>query len=236
MRKIFVFIICLASMQLANAQSNIINQVQNAISGTTNLSNDEIIKGLKEALKVGTNNSTALASKLDGYYKNPKIKIPFPKEAQNMEKQLRALGMDKEVTKFVKTLNRAAEDAAKSAAPVFVDAITKITITDGLNILRGNNDAATQFLKKGSMDGLKAAFKPIVKSSLNKVELTKYWKPLTKTYNQIPLVKKMNPDLEEYVTLKAIEGLFTLIAEEELKIRKDPAARINDILKKVFGK
>jgi hypothetical protein len=153
-----------------------------------------------------------------------------------MEQQLRALGMTKEVDKFIKTLNRAAEDAAKSAVPVFVDAITKMTITDGVNILKGNNDAATNFLKNTSSAGLLAAFKPIVKNSLSKVEVTKYWKPLVKTYNQIPLVKKQNPNLDEYVTLKAIEGLFKLIAEEELKIRKDPAARVNDILKKVFGK
>lgn len=237
MKRAFVCIACLVITQSIFAQKNILNQVQNVISGNgAGLSNDEIVKGLKEALKVGTNNSTSRASQLDGYYKNPKIKIPFPQEAKNMEQQLRALGMTKEVDKFIKTLNRAAEDAAKSAVPVFVDAITKMTITDGVNILKGNNDAATNFLKNTSSAGLLAAFKPIVKNSLSKVEVTKYWKPLVKTYNQIPLVKKQNPNLDEYVTLKAIEGLFKLIAEEELKIRKDPAARVNDILKKVFGK
>ena len=125
---------------------------------------------------------------------------------------------------------------AKSAAPIFVDAITRMTITDGLNILKGNNDAATNFLKNGSSAALIEKFKPIIQASLDKVEVTKYWKPLVKTYNQIPMVKKQNPNLNEYVTQKAIEGLFKLIADEELKIRKDPAARVNDILKKVFGK
>lgn len=235
MKKIIVLVTLFVCSNTLQSQ-NILNQVTNAISGSSSLSNDDIVKGLKEALSVGTNNSTALASKLDGYYKNPKIKIPFPKEAVAMEKQLKSLGMENEVNKFVKTLNRAAEDAAKSAAPVFVDAIRKMTITDGVNILKGSNDAATNFLKTNASAGLKNSFKPIVKSSLNKVQITKYWKPLTKTYNQIPLVKKMNPDLEAYVTEKAMEGLFKLIAEEEMKIRKDPAARINDILKKVFGK
>lgn len=199
------------------------------------LTNNDIISGLREALKVGTNNSTASASKLDGFYKNPLIKIPFPREVRDVESTLRGMGMDKEVDKFVKTLNRAAEDAAKSAAPIFLNSIQHITINDGLTILRGGNDAATQFLKATSNAALIAAFKPIVQSSLNKVKITQYWNPLMSTYNKIPLVKKVNPDLNQYVTDKAIEGLFKLIAAEELKIRKDPAARINDILKSVFG-
>ncbi len=217
---------------------NIIKDITNVINGSTNsglgLSNTDITNGLKEALKLGANNSTSTAAKLDGFYKNPLIKIPFPKEAKQMESQLKALGMSKQVDKFTQSLNRAAEDAAKSAAPIFLESIKKITINDGLSILQGNNDAATQFLKNTSNAALLAAFKPIVQKSLAKVKVTKYWKPLTNTYNQIPLVNKVNPDLNQYVTDKAIEGLFKLIAAEELKIRKDPSARINDILKKVF--
>lgn len=163
------------------------------------------------------------------------IKIPFPREIRDAESTLRSMGMDKEVDKFVKTLNRAAEDAAKSAAPIFINSIQHITINDGLTILRGGNDAATQFLKTTSNAALIAAFKPIVQNSLNKVKITQYWNPLMSTYNKVPFVKKVNPDLNQYVTDKAIEGLFKLIAAEELKIRKDPAARINDILKSVFG-
>ena len=235
-----VLICCVAFTHAVVAQKNLLNQVQQAVNGSSGsgigLSNDDIVKGLKSALNVGTNNSTSLASKLDGYYKNPNIKIPFPKEAKAMEQQLRSLGMNKQVDKFIMTLNRAAEDAAKSAAPIFVDAVTKMTITDGLNILKGSNDAATNFLKNGSSAALIEKFKPIIQASLDKVEVTKYWKPLVKTYNQIPMVKKQNPNLNEYVTQKAIEGLFKLIADEELKIRKDPTARVNDILKKVFGK
>ncbi len=237
MKRIIAFSFALLSGSNAFSQ-NIIKDITNVVTGNNNsvnnLSNTEIISGLKEALKVGTNNSTTSAAKLDGFYKNPLIKIPFPKQASNMEKQLRSIGMGKQVDKFTQTLNRAAEDAAKSAAPIFLNSIQHITINDGLSILKGNNDAATQFLKNASNAALIAAFKPIVQKSIDKVQVTKYWKPLTKTYNQIPLVTKVNPDLNQYVTDKAIEGLFKLIAQEELKIRQNPAARINDILKKVF--
>jgi Protein of unknown function (DUF4197) len=236
MNKLFAGIAFFAAINFASAQNNILNQVVNSVTGGGGLSNDQIIKGLKEALNVGTNNSTAAASKLDGFYKNPLIKIPFPAEAKNMEKQLRSIGMGKEVDKFTKTLNRAAEDAAKKAAPIFLDAVKKMTITDGLSILNGGNEAATNYLKGASGVALKAAFKPVIQASLQKVEITKYWTPLTKSYNKLPFAKKVNPDLNEYVTQRAMDGLFKLVAKEELKIRTDPAARINDILKKVFGK
>lgn len=221
---------------MAYAQIDL-NQVMNTANSSLGggLSNDKIVKGLKQALEIGTKNSTEKASKLDGFYKNPLIKIPFPKEAQQMEKSLKSVGMGKEVDKFVKTLNRAAEDASKKAVPVFIDAITKMSITDGLKILKGSNTAATEFLKTGTSAKLKSEFKPIVKTSLQKVEITKQWNPLVKRYNKIPFVQKMNPDLDDYVTGKAIEGLFKLIADEELKIRKDPQARVTDILQEVFG-
>jgi uncharacterized protein DUF4197 len=211
-----------------------VKDATNAINGNK-LSNDDIIKGLKEALSTGSKNSAAKASKTDGYYKNPLIKIPFPKEAQQMESTLKSMGMGKQTDKFVLALNRAAEDAAKKAAPIFISAITKMTITDGMNILKGKDDAATQFLKSTTSAQLKNEFKPVIAASINKVQVTKYWNPLITTYNKVPFVTKMNPDLNEYVTQKAMEGLFTLVAQEELKIRKDPAARVTDILKKVFG-
>jgi hypothetical protein len=218
--------------------NNIINTATNVVNNATNpnnLSNDEIIKGLKEALTVGTNNSTTSASKLDGFNKNTAIKVLFPPEAKEMETKLRALGMGKQCDKFIETLNRGAEEASKSAAPIFIDAVKTLTISDGLKILNGENNAATLFLKNGTTPQLTTAFLPIVKKSREKVNITKYWTPLTKAYNKIPGVKKVNPDLNAYVTEKAIGGLFVLIADEELKIRKDPAARISDILKKVFG-
>lgn len=211
-----------------------VKDATNVINGGS-LSNDDIIKGLKEALSVGSKNSATKASKTDGYYKNPLIKIPFPKEAQQMESTLKSMGMSKQVDQFVVTLNRAAEDAAKKAAPIFVNAITKMTITDGMNILKGKDDAATQFLKSTTSAKLKSEFMPVVKASISKVQVTKYWNPLVTNYNKVPFVTKMNPNLDDYVTQKAIEGLFTLVAQEEAKIRKDPAARVSDILKKVFG-
>jgi len=229
---------CLLLIGLVACKAQSIQSVLNTVSNNVNsgaLTNDEIIKGLKEALKVGTNNSTASASKRDGFYKNTKIKIPWPADAATMETKLRQSGMGTQVDKVIETLNRGAEEATKSAGSIFLNAITQLTVSDGLNILKGADNAATTYLKNNTATQLKTSFKPIVHNALIKVELTKYWNPLATTYNKIPLVTKVNPDLDAYVTEKAIEGLFKLIADEEFKIRKDPAARISDILKKVFG-
>ncbi len=204
-------------------------------TGTKPLSNDEVIKGLKDALTVGTNNSTGIASKLDGYYKNPKLFIPFPPEAKQVKDKMDALGMKPQTDKFVMTLNRAAEEAAKNAAPVFINAVKEMSIGDGFGILKGADNAATQYLKDKTTAELKQKFTPIVKAAIDKVEVTKYWNPIITKYNKIPMVQKQNPDLTAYVTEKAMAGLFMLLAEEELKIRKDPMARVNDILKRVFG-
>ncbi|MDP1747625.1 MAG: DUF4197 domain-containing protein [Bacteroidota bacterium] len=204
-------------------------------TGTKPLSNDEVIKGLKDALTVGTNNSTGIASKADGYYKNPKLFIPFPPEAKQVKDKMDALGMKPQTDKFVMTLNRAAEEAAKNAAPVFINAVKGMSIGDGFGILKGADNAATQYLKDKTTAELKQKFTPIVKAAIDKVEVTKYWNPIITKYNKIPMVQKQNPDLTAYVTEKAMAGLFMLLAEEELKIRKDPMARVNDILKRVFG-
>ena len=204
-------------------------------SGSKALSNDDVIKGLKEALTVGTNNSTSLASKVDGYYKNPLLFIPFPPEAQKIKEKADEFGMKEQTDKFVETLNRAAEEAAKNAAPVFVDAVKGMNISDGFAILKGADNAATQYLKDKTTTELRNKFTPVVQAAIDKVELTKYWNPIIITYNKIPFVEKQNPDLTAYVTDKAMAGLFILIANEELKIRKDPAAQVTDILKKVFG-
>lgn len=200
------------------------------------LTNDEVVKGLKEALTIGTNNSSGLASKVDGYYKNPRIFIPWPAEAQDMKAKLTSLGMSAKITEFETTLNRAAEEAAKKAADVFIDAITNMSLTDGFAILKGDDTAATNYLRKTTFSPLKEKFKPIVKEATTKVKVTAAWNPLVTKYNKIPGVKKQNPDLDEYVTIKAIDGLMVLIADEEAKIRKDPAARVTDLLKKVFAK
>ncbi|MBN8702653.1 MAG: DUF4197 domain-containing protein [Bacteroidetes bacterium] len=231
-----VLVVVLFSTIVVNGQINV-NSVINTITGSNgaSLTNDEVVKGLKEALTVGTNNSTAKASKLDGFYKNTAIKIPFPPEVKQVDQTLRNLGMNKQVDQFVMTLNRAAEEAAKDAAPIFIAAVTQMSIMDGISILKGGDNAATQYLQQATMAQLKAQFKPKVAAALKKVHVTKYWNPLAKKYNKLPMVQKINPDLESYVTDRAIQGLFKLVAEEELKIRKDPAARVTDILKKVFG-
>lgn len=212
-----------------------INKDLNNINGKKPLSNDEIIAGLKEALNVGSNNAAASASKTDGYFKHPVIKIPFPQEAQQMENSLRSIGMDKQVDEFVMTLNRAAEEAAKQAAPIFIDAIKHMTITDGLNILKGSDTAATGYLRKTTSSQLHDQFKPVIRSATQKVDVTRYWNPLVTAYDRIPFVTRVNPDLEEYITQRALLGLFYLVSQEETKIRKDPMARVTDILKRVFG-
>lgn len=199
------------------------------------LSNDEVINGLKEALTVGTNHSATFASAVDGYYKNPALFIPFPEEAKKVKDYATKIGMSAQVDKFEMTLNRAAEEAAKDAAPVFINAIKGMSIGDGFAILKGSDNAATQYLKDKTTAELIAKFTPIVQKAIDKVELTKYWNPIITAYNKVPLVQKQNPDLTAYVTDRAIQGLFKLIADEELKIRKDPVARVTDILKRVFG-
>ena len=205
---------------------------------STGLSNEEVVEGLKEALSVGTDKGTALASKEDGFFKNPKIFIPFPPDAQKVKDKVEKLGMQKQVDEFVMTMNRAAEEASKEAGPIFLDAVKGMSVGDGFAILKGEDDAATTYLDSKTRIQLKDKFTPIVKSAIEKVQVTKYWNPLITKYNTVTAFsggEKVDPDLESYITDRALQGLFVLLAEEELKIRKDPIARVNDILKKVFG-
>lgn len=201
----------------------------------TGLTNGEAVNGLKEALKQGANKAGSSASATDGFYKNPAIFIPFPPSAQKVKDKCLQLGMTAQVTKFEETLNRAAEEAAKSAAPVFVNAITSMTLGDGLGILRGSDTAATNYLRTKCTDSLMFRFRPIVNNATKKVELTKYWNPLATTYNKIPGVTQVNPDLDAYVCERAINGLFKLVGDEEKNIRTNPLARGTELLKKVFG-
>jgi hypothetical protein len=201
----------------------------------TKLSDQEVGEGLKEALIKGASNGSDLASQVDGYFKNAEIKIPFPPEVKNVETKLRQIGMGAEVDKFVLALNRAAEDAAKEAKPVFVSAIKQMTIQDAFAILRGQPDAATQYLQRTTSTELTNKFKPIIQVSLAKVNATQYYTNLVNTYNKIPLVKKVNPSLDDYATGKALDGLFLLVAQEEKNIRQNPQARTSALLKKVFG-
>ncbi len=236
LRKIYLLLIILPLSSCSQIDFNkITKEVDKTISGEKPLTNDEIIRGLKEALRVGSNNASGSASKLDGFFKNQIIKIPFPPEAREMESKLRSLGMSKQVDDFILTVNRAAEEAAKQSASVFVNAITSMNINDGISILRGADTAATGYLRKTTGNQLHDMFKPVIKNATQKVEVTKYWNPLATTYNSIPFVTKVNTDLEEYITQRALSGLFYLVSQEEVKIRKDPAARVSELLKKVFG-
>jgi Protein of unknown function (DUF4197) len=199
------------------------------------LTEKDAADGIKEALVNGTGESVILVSGIDGYWGNPEIKIPFPAEAKDMESKLRTMGMGKKVDEFNESMNRAAEKAAIEAKNIFITAIKNMTVRDAINIVKGADNAATMYLKNNTSPELIGKFKPIIKTSLDNVNATKYWSDLIAVYNKIPLIKKMNPDLPQYVTQKAVDGLFIMIAKEELKIRKDPAARTSELLKKVFG-
>jgi hypothetical protein len=209
--------------------------VNDMINTPTALTSDQVGAGLKEALTKGISKGADKVSLLDGYFKNPKIKIPFPPEVQKVETKLRQLGLDSQVDKFVMTLNRGAEDAAKSAKPIFVSAITSLTIADAWSILKGEENAATNYLKKTTSSQLMEKFRPVMANSLDKVNATKYYKDVIGTYNKIPFVEKVNPDLKEYASQKAVDGLFFMIAKEEKNIREDPIARTTELLKKVFS-
>lgn len=235
MKKITIITGISALLLLGCAEMSSVLEEYKSTAGPGPLTNGEVISGLREALTVGTNNSTALTSKLDGYYKNPEIFIPFPPEAIKVKEKVEALGMKKQVNEFVMTMNRAAETAAKEAAPIFISAITSMSIADGFKILRGNDNAATTYLKQKTSGQLKVKFNPVVKNAIDKVKVTQYWNPVITTYNKIPFIEKQNPNLEDYITTKAMDGLFLMIEKEEKKIRKDPLARVTDILKRVFG-
>lgn len=203
-------------------------------SSKQGLSHDEIVQGLKEALNVGANNASQKLSAADGFFKDAAIKILMPPEAQKAEKKLRSLGMGKLVDDAILSMNRAAEDASKSAAPIFIDAIKQMSIQDAVGILRGNDFAATNYLKDKTTSPLTEAFRPVIENSLKKVNATKYWNTVFTAYNRFS-ADKINPDLAAYVTEKSLAGIFFQVGLEEQKIRKDPMARTTDILKKVFA-
>ena len=219
------------------AVTDIQRTMDDVLAGTGGpVTQSEVASGLRQALEIGIKNGAGQASQTDGYYKNSLIRIPFPPEVQRVEKTLRGIGLGNEVDKFVLTLNRGAEDAAKSAVPIFVNAIKQMTIQDAWGILKGDKDAATQYLKRTTSTQLTNAFMPVMRQSLDKTNATKYYADLVNQYNQIPLVQKVNPNLDEYATQKAIDGLFTLVAQEELKIRENPIARTTELLRRVFTK
>lgn len=230
------------AQQRGSTFGNIVNGVLNSASGSGNsssinsLSSAEIITGLREALNVGAKNAGSKLSTTNGFFGNALIKILMPPEAKKVEQTLRAVGAGNLVDKAILSMNRAAEDASSKAVPIFVDAIKSMTITDGLSILRGGSGAATNYLKGRTTASLTTAFKPVIQNALGKNNATALWSDVFTTYNRLPTTRsKVNPDLTGYVTERALAGLFTTIADEENKIRTNPAARVSSILEKVFG-
>jgi hypothetical protein len=216
----------LFSAVIVNAQGSLLGK---------GLSSDDIAAGLKDALNHGIQKSTQQLSAVDGFFKDAAVKILFPPEAAKMEKTLRNAGFGAQVDKAILDINRAAEDAAKSAAPIFLDAIKNMSVSDGINILRGPDTAATGYLRKSTSVRLTAAFLPVIKSSLDKVGATNSWKTVVDAYNKIPFHSKVNSDLPAYTTDKALGGVFYYVAVEEKSIRKNPAGQADELLKKVFG-
>ena len=206
-------------------------------SGTV-LSNEEVIKGLKEALNIGIEKSTEKASAIGGFLKNDLIRIPFPPEAKIVRDKAMQWGLDNKVEKFEQTLNEAAEEACKTATPIFINAVKNMSVIDGFKILKGDDIAATNYLKKETSLELYNLFIPEVKKAIEKVSLTAYWNPLVKKYNQTTRItgkEKIETDLNKYVTERALDGLFKLVEIQEKDIRKNPLKRTSEILKKVFS-
>lgn len=205
---------------------------------TSALSNDEVIAGLKEALVQGTTKGIGLASATDGFLKNEMLFIPFPDEAKVVKEKALQLGLTNQVNTFEETMNRAAEAATKEAGDIFKNAILEMTIADGFAILKGDDNAATKYLKEKTTAQLTERFRPKVQGAIEQVELTKYWEPLVTAYNTATLItggEDVNPDLTGYVTERAVSGLFVHIEAEEKNIRANPTARATELLQKVFG-
>ncbi|WP_443937331.1 DUF4197 domain-containing protein [Pedobacter sp. MW01-1-1] len=205
------------------------------VAGAGTPSSLEIGQGIKEALELGVSAGADRLSIKDGYFGNLAVKILMPPEVQKVEKTMRGLGLNSLCDNVVLSLNRAAEDAAKEAKPIFISAIKQMTLTDATNILLGKENAATEYFKRSTSSQLMQKFSPIITASLNKVNATKYYTDLTKQYNRLPLVKPVNTNLTEYVSQKAIDGLFVEVAKEELKIRGNLSSRSSTLLQKVFG-
>ena len=214
--------------------SSLFGKKSSSNTSSSNLSSSEIVSGLKEALSIGAQKSGDKLSAKDGFFKDAAVKILLPEQVRNVENKLRMLGLGKTVDNAELSLNRAAEDASNAAAPIFLSAIKKMTVTDALNILRGSDTAATGYLRKTTSPELITAFRPIIEESLKKVDATKYWKDVFNTYNKFTS-NPVDTDINSYVTTKALDGIFYYVAQEEIGIRKNPAARVTDILKTVFG-
>lgn len=222
---IFILFISCAELQ----------QVVNELPNSGPLSNADIATGLKQALDKGIDEQVTKLAHENGFYQNALVKIGLPDELQQVEKTLRDLGMGNLAEEGIKILNRAAEDAVSEATPIFVNAVKNITFTDAKNILLGSDDAATQYLKSNTSNALYDKFEPVIKNSFAKVGADQIWSNLINKYNTVPFVQKVNPDLTDYVTQEALNGVYAMIAMEEREIRHKVSARTTDVLKRVFA-
>lgn len=230
MKKIFAVMAILVLSSCAELQSVVDN-----LPSQTGIDNNTIAAGLRQALDKGIEEQVTKLTKTDGFYKNELVKILLPEELQKVDKTLRSIGLSSLADEGLKILNRAAEDAVGEATPIFVNAVKGITFTDARNILLGNDRSATSYLEARTQDELYAKFNPVIKQSFSKVGADKIWANLINRYNQIPLTNKVNPDLTDYVTQQALQGVYTMIAVEEKDIRTSVAARSTDLLRKVFA-
>jgi hypothetical protein len=243
MRKIlWVFVLILAMGFPCFAEAGIFDDIMKELSGTKSdvaRSGPDLkttVAGLKEALSIGTDNAVRAVSKTDGYFGNKMVKILLPDKLQKIADVVAKLGFQEQVDGFILSMNRAAEAAAPKATVLFVDAIKTMSFDDARKILKGGDTAATQYFKEKTSNKLYDHFRPVVMASMNKVGVTKAYKDMIAPYESLPFVSKESVDLDHYVTNKALDGLFLMVGEEEKKIRTNPAARVTDLLKTVFGK
>ncbi len=235
--KKFLLLLLIAPFAAQAQLGGLLNKAKEKVTTVTGVStgNTDIAAGLKEALNKGVDKQVTKLTAVDGFYKNEMVKILMPGELQKVDKTMRKIGLGNLADEGVKSLNRAAEDAVKEATPVFVAAIKNMTITDAKNILLGKDNAATDYLQSSTSSELYKKFLPIVERSIGKVGADKIWNSLITKYNNMPLTENVNPDINDYVTNKAMEGVFKMIAVEEKNIRTDLSARTSPLLKKVFA-
>ena len=235
MKKALVLLFILPTICNAQLKTLLKKNAESAIGIINSKETLDISTGLKEALNKGITDQVSKLTQVDGFYKNEWVKIVMPEELSKVDKTMRKLGMGSLADDGIKALNRAAEDAVKEATPVFVNAIKNIKFADAKTILMGNENAATTYLQQSTNKELYAKFIPIVQQSIGKVGADKIWNGIIQKYNTLPLVSKINPDLNDYVTNKALEGVFKMIAIEEKNIRTNLQSRTSTVLKKVFA-
>ena len=247
MMKKGILILLPVMLTLQVSQAQLLKKLNKALNGgssntTTSTTNSNVTEseagaGIKEALSKGVNAGIAALSKKDGFFGSEAYKMFLPEDAVKIEKTLRSIGLGSQVDKAILQINRAAEGAVTHAAPIFVDAIKQMSITDALKLISGGNNSVTDYFKGKTSDQLKSAFSPSIKGALDSTSATKYYGDIVNTYNKLPTtMNKVNPDLQDYVTTRAVAALFDQISKEEANIRQNPAARTTDLLKKVFGK